>query len=326
MKKIFIFIAMIFALVSCNNEKTLVSLEENDSKTSDKLEITTSIIPLASIANYIGWDYVEATSLVPVWVSAHGFDLKASQMVDIEKSDLIVYLGLEHIDWFLDKAIADKNVLIASYGIELIEWSEDHEHEGEDEMDNEHDEHEDEEDHEEEHEHDEHESDPHVWTSAFNALVIAKNIENKLIELNPENKDIFETNYKNFETELSSVKQSFFDSILDKTQDEFVVFHDAYNYLFNELNIDSSKKLVFRTSVLSDPSSAEMKELIDEITENWVKVIFKEPQFNDSNLQKLASEYNLIIDSLNPLGSDSSKDGYIQNYKDNLVKLEKIYE
>jgi zinc transport system substrate-binding protein len=135
-------------------------------------------------------------------------------------------------------------------------------------MDNEHDEHEDEEDHEEEHEHDEHESDPHVWTSAFNALVIAKNIENKLIELNPENKDIFETNYKNFETELSSVKQSFFDSILDKTQDEFVVFHDAYNYLFNELNIDSSKKLVFRTSVLSDPSSAEMKELIDEITEN----------------------------------------------------------
>jgi ABC-type Zn uptake system ZnuABC Zn-binding protein ZnuA len=69
-----------------------------------------------------------------------------------------------------------------------------------------------------------------------------------------------------------------------------------------------------------------MKELIDEITENWVKVIFKEPQFNDSNLQKLASEYNLIIDSLNPLGSDSSKDGYIQNYKDNLVKLEKIYE
>jgi ABC-type Zn uptake system ZnuABC Zn-binding protein ZnuA len=54
MKKIFIFIAMIFALVSCNNEKTLVSLEENDSKTSDKLEITTSIIPLASIANYIG--------------------------------------------------------------------------------------------------------------------------------------------------------------------------------------------------------------------------------------------------------------------------------
>lgn len=313
MKKIFIFIAMIFALVSCNNEKPSISLDENNS--SGKLEITTSIIPLASITNYIGGDYVEAKSLVPVWVSAHGFDLKASQMIDIENSDLIVYLWLEHIDWFLDKAISDKNVLIASSWIKLIEWSEDHEHEWEEEMEHEHMD-----------EHDEHESDPHVWTSAENALVIAKNIEAKLIELNPENKDYFESNYKNFEAELLTVKQYFFDITLDKTQDEFVVFHDAYNYLFNELNIDSSKKLVFRSNVLSDPSSAEMKELIDEIKEDWVKVIFKELQFNDSNLQKLASEYNLIVDALNPLGSDSSKDGYIQNYKDNLIKLEKIYE
>jgi len=35
-------------------------------------------------------------------------------MVDISKSDLVVYLNLDHIDGFLNKAINDKNTLIVS--------------------------------------------------------------------------------------------------------------------------------------------------------------------------------------------------------------------
>ena len=38
------------------------------------------------------------------------------------------------------------------------------------------------------------------------------------------------------------------------------------------------------------------------------------------------NEYNLEILVLNPLGSDISKNGYIENYKNNLSALEKIYE
>jgi ABC-type Zn uptake system ZnuABC Zn-binding protein ZnuA len=50
-----------------------------------------------------------------------------------------------------------------------------------------------------------------------------------------------------------------------------------------------------------------MKNLIDAIKTYKIKVALREPQLNDSNLQKLASEYNLVIDSLDPLGTDSSR-------------------
>jgi len=55
--------------------------------------------------------------------------------------------------------------------------------------------------------------------------------------------------------------------IKGKKQADFIVFHDAYNYLFKELNIDNTKKHIFRSNVLSDPNSNDIKELIDKITQ-----------------------------------------------------------
>ncbi|MCP4522781.1 MAG: hypothetical protein GY828_01025, partial [Candidatus Gracilibacteria bacterium] len=94
----------------------------------------------------------------------------------------------------------------------------------------------------------------------------------------------------------------------------------------NELNIDQSKKLVFRTNVLSDPNSSEMKVILDEITNHGVKNFYKEPQFQSAGLDSLTSEYHLEVDIINPLGTDDSKNGYIKNYQSNLQALKKIYE
>ncbi|MDA7494852.1 metal ABC transporter substrate-binding protein, partial [Candidatus Gracilibacteria bacterium] len=271
MKKIALLIVMVLFLTSCNNAQENKGVHTDDN--SPKIEVVTSIIPLASIANYIGGDYVDTISLIPAGVSPHGFDLKPNQMIELEKSDLIISLGFDHIDGFLDKVIEGKNVLIASDNITLMEGSDSHDHEY----------HEDEhhEDEDEDHEDEGHEDDTHVWTSSVNALIIAINITEKLTELSPENKTYFEGNYLKFENELTEIKQGFLDRTTTKTQKEFIVFHDAYNYFFDELSIDSQKKLVFQTNVLSDPNSAEMKELIDEIDIHGVNIAFKEPQFND---------------------------------------------
>ncbi|MDD3793533.1 MAG: metal ABC transporter substrate-binding protein [Candidatus Gracilibacteria bacterium] len=288
-------------------------------KYNDIIQIETSIVPLASITNYIGGDFVEAISIVPTGVSPHGYDLKPEQMVDINKSDLVIYLNLDHIDGFLNKALEKKETLIVSEGIELVEGIE-HSHEGEEN-------HEEEGHEEDEHHEDEaHSVDPHIWNGTKNAIIIAEKITKKLSEISPENKEYFENNLNNLKIELETVKNDFLTKINGKEQSEFIIFHDAYNYLFLDLGIDSSKKVVFQKTVLSDPNSAEMKELIDEIKLHGVKVAYKEPQLNDSNLQKLSNDYNLEVLVLDPLVSDSSKNGYIENFKNNLKSLEKIYE
>jgi len=288
-------------------------------KYNDIIQIQTSIIPLASLTNYIGWDFVEANSIIPAWVSPHGYDLKPEQMVSISKSDLVIYLNLDHIDAFLNKALEKKETLIVSEWIELVEWTE---HSHEDEEDHKEEMHVEEEHNEEEL----HSVDWHIWTSSTNALVIAEKIKDKLSEINPENKTYFENNLNSLKIELESAKNDFLNIVKDKNQSEFIIFHDAYNYLFIDLNIDSSKKIVFQKNVLNDPNSSEMKELIDEIKLHWVKVAYKEPQLNDSNLKKLSIDYNLEVFALNPRWSDITKNGYITNFKNNLKSLEKIYE
>lgn len=330
MKKIIVLLISLFLVFSCTNN-TRNTILESEKVENKKLNISTSIVPIASITRYIAWDFADVKSIVPVWVSPHWFDLKASQMIDIEKSDLVVFLWLDHIDNFLDKVLENKRNIRVSQDIKLLE-SKKHVHEYEN--------HEDEahlnpllkergqeeviENHEDEKE--VHSVDPHVWTSSINALMIASKIKNELVALMPENKEYFENNYANFKKELEDIKNDFLYKVSSKEISEFIVFHDAYNYLFDELSIDNDYKLVFMKSVLSDPSSSEMKELIDEINIHWVNKVFREPQFKDSNLEKIAWEYNLSIFILDPLWKDSSKDWYINNYKNNLESLEKIYE
>lgn len=313
MKKIFLSILSIILLSSCNSQEILD--KKNEDEQNKKINISTSIIPLASISNYIGWEYVNAKSLIPSGVSAHGYDIKAGQMIDIEESDLVIYLWIEHIDWFLDKVLSkSKNFIKVGENIELIEWKEhNHEHESNDIK-------------EDSNEEKKHTVDPHVWTSWKNAIIIANHIKDKLIEIDNKNSTYYKNNFERFSRELNQIKNDYLGKHDWLEQKEFLVFHDAYNYLFEELNINENKKLIFQKNVLSDPNSKNMKKLIDEIRNHSIEIAFKEPQLNDKNLQKISNEYNINIQILNPLWSDSSKNWYINNYINNIKNLEYIYE
>jgi zinc transport system substrate-binding protein len=142
---------------------------------------------------------------------------------------------------------------------------------------------------------------PHIWSNIHNASIIAKHISSELTKKDPKHKEYFEKNLTSFKTNLDSLKNDFLKNTKDKNQVNFIVFHDAYGYLFKELGVNETKKHIFRANVVSDPNSAQMKELIDDIKKENIKVAFREPQLNSSNLEKLASEYNLKIFVLDPL-------------------------
>lgn len=338
MKKLFIVFISLFLLFSCNNtaEKTNTSEKAEVVKNEvnkEELKIISPIIPISSIINYIWWDYVSVENIVWAGVSPHTFSLSIAQMTKIEKSDLVINLWLEHIDWFLDKAIAWKDILKLSEWINMIDLSEEDEHDHEednhedDEHKDEHNDH-DEEEHHEEEGHDEHweEKDPHVWNSFDNSKILAEKISKKLTELKPEYKDAFEENLLSFNKELDDLKNNFEEKVKWKKETKFIIFHNAYNYLFRDLGIDEENKLVFRKNVLSEPNSAEMKDLIDEIKKHNIKVAFVEPQYISSVLSKIAKEHNIQIFTLDPLWKEIKSIWHIDNFKNNLDSLYNIYE
>lgn len=58
-------------------------------KYNDIIQVTSSIIPLSSVVNTIGGDYVEVNNIVPAGVSPHGFDLSARKMAEVENSQIV---------------------------------------------------------------------------------------------------------------------------------------------------------------------------------------------------------------------------------------------
>jgi len=225
-------------------------------------------------------------------------------------------LGLQQIDGFLEKPLANKKHVELAQGIDLLE-AEAHDHS---DYEDEHEEHED-----EEHE-DEHNVDAHVWLGEENIMEIAGKIRNELVAIMPEQANLFNANTEIFIEQVSNKYEDFREIHNGKTAGEFIVFHDAYNYLIQSAGIDSNLKIPFSENVLHESGTAHMAELIEEIELHGIKNVFSEPQFSDWNLQSFSEQYNLTVALLDPLGTDSSASGYLENLKTNLDNLSLIYE
>lgn len=304
MKKIIISLMFLFLLLSCSKNNWNIDLNTYILN-ENKIKVVTSIIPLASIVNYIWWDNVSVQNIIPAGVSPHGFDLKTEQAVSIVNSDLIVKIWLEHIDWFFDKILWKKIVLSVSDWINLLELDSDNTDWDQD---------------------DDSSSDPHIWVWTSNIKFIANKIKDELTVLKPEKKEYFLENYNDFVTSIDKEVDDFRSRINWKKINKFIVFHNAYNYLFLDLWINLNDFYVFMPNILTDMNSVEMKNLQDIVKTENIKVVFKEPQLIDKNLIKFATDYTLDVSVLDPLWTDEWKDWYIDNLRNNLLNLEKIYE
>lgn len=310
MKKIFLVFLSLFILFSCSwwNKETIKAVS-NKQPWFDKINVVTSIVPLASIINNIWQDEVKVTNIVPAWVSPHWFDMKLNQMSILRRSDLIVEVWLEHIDWFLNRGIKNENVLNLSKWVTLLDSNEEDEHKI---LNKE--------------EKNENEKDPHIWLWIENVKIIAWKIKDELSSLRPEKKEYFEQNYNNFILEIDNITKDFNLSTSWKNQTNFIVFHDAYNYLFQDLWINSSNKTIYNSNILVDINSKRLSWIEKEVIQKKVKFIFKEPQMKNGNIKIFSEKNKLILLELDPLWTDTWKDWYINNLKINLDNLKKIYE
>lgn len=320
MKKILLFLSLALVLTSCTNWAS-----EDTQTSQDTITVTSTITPFASIANYIGGEKVEVNSIIQPGFSPHSFEMKPSDIKNLQNSDLILSTGLE-IDNFIVENISEKNILQLKDFIELLEWHDHHNHS--EDVHNEDEHHEDEHYEDEHHEDEHHENeeiffDPHFWLSLENGDIIAEKITESLSQLDPENKQYYETNLENFKKESWEIKNNF--SLWSDSQD-FIIFHEAFNYLFTQFGILDEKVLVLEETAGREPSVWEMKTIIDEINERSIKVIYKEPQFESKLIDTLQSQHNLETYILDPLWNSIDKNGYLNNIESNLNNLKNLYE
>ena len=317
---------MTIFLVSCNTDT-----KENisDTTANNKIKISATITPLASIAKYIWGENTEINSIIEPGFSPHTFDLKPSHIKQISQADIILSTWLDVDNFILESK--NEKVLELKNSVKLLEWHKhDHGHQDEHHEDEHHeDEHHEDEHHEDEHHEDEHNIyyDSHFWLSLENGNKIAETIKNKLQELDSKNSDIYEKNYISFIEESNKIKSKFSQEIEGKNIKNFVIFHEAYNYLFNEFGIEEEYVIVLEETAGREPSVGEMKVIIDTIKQNNITVLYKEPQFESKIIEMLEQNNpELEISILDPLWQWVEKNSYFTNIEENLNNLMKIYE
>ena len=293
--------------------------------TDRKLNIVTTIFPEYDWTRVIlgdRMDDVELTMLLDNGTDLHSFQPAVKDIMKVSGCDLLIYVGGESDQWIEDalesaqnkdmKTINLMEVLSDSIKeeetVEGMQGSE-HEHTHEDE--------------------DEKEYDEHVWTSIRNASVICDAIEETLEEMDPENKETYQSNAESYKEKLSALDTEYQNMVSSAKQDT-LLFADrfAFRYLVDDYGLNYYAAFS-GCSAESEASFKTVTFLAGKLDELGIKTVLTIEKSDDRIAQtvientKKKDQKILELNSMQSITSDEIKNGvtYLSVMEDNLKVL-----
>ena len=297
-----------FLFIGCNNNV------DSDKNTEDTLNIVTSFYPLYISTINITKDIpnVTVTNMTKSQTGClHDYQLTPN-LKTLEKADILVVNGAG-MESFLDDIISqypNLQIVDATEGLSLLEddtHSHEDDYEAEDSEDANHD----------------HEYNAHVWVSVTGNIDEVKNISSQLENLNPENKESYETNTNTYVSKLEDLKNEMHTELDSLPNRDIITFHEAFPYFAEEFNLNIAGVIEIEPD--SEPSAKEIEEIINTIKSKNIKALFTEPQYSSKVAETIANETGATVYELDPIVTGDSTtdayDDYINKMKKNLDVL-----
>ena len=285
---------------------TILLYPRNNTPVEDtRIRITASFYPLAYFAETIGGEQVKVSTLIPYNNEVHSWQPSIRDIAGAEESDIIVYLGAGLDHWVEDDILTSiktegKTIVEASKGIELIAAS------GA--------------------EADEHgDGDPHLWVSPYTGRLIAENIYNALVSVDPDHADYYSENWRFLEAELERMDQEYQTGLAPVEGKTFFTTHSAYGYVANRYGLHQFGVIGF--SADEQPSTAKIAEIVDAMINADCYVVYVDPIYSEAYAQTLKTELTTqtghdiqILQLYLMLGPIDNQD-YLEQLESNLNNL-----
>jgi len=253
-----------------------------------KLNVVATLPVLGTLAQEIGGDRIEVTTLARGNQDPHFLDAKPSYVVALSKADLLIEGGLDlEIGWLPPIVVQSRNGKIqpnnpgnmnAAQGLNILEMPKtavDRSMGDVHPLGN-----------------------PHAWLDPRNAKLIAANIYQHLAKLDPEGKDYYEGRLKDFLGRLNQ-KLTEWEPLVEKIRGKKVItYHKSFSYFADWTGLNVVETVEAKPGI--PPSSKHVDDLIKIIPQEGVKAVISESYYPKKMPQFLAEKAgipNLILPS-----------------------------
>lgn len=247
--------------------------------------------------------------LIPPGSEVHEYQCKPADVQKITQADVLVKNGLGLEDFLADTIRSAQNPnlveITASQGIETLTPDDlspqaDHGHAEQ--------------------------GNPHIWLDPIRAQAQVENIRDGLIQADPAQRQIYETNAAAYLQKLQQLDQQFQQQLQACKTDpcKFITLHDAFPYLANRYHLQQ----VAIVEIPGDSfSPGEIQRVIRVAKQSKVQALFREPGVDSQALTNLSSDLNLKLGTLDPLESGSlNPQYYFTAMEQNLQTLKRAFE
>ncbi|MES5821247.1 zinc ABC transporter substrate-binding protein [Streptomyces sp. RG80] len=275
---------------------------------TDKFDVVASFYPMQYLAEQIGGDHVNVTTLTEPGQEPHDLELSTKQTAELGEMDAVLYL--KNLQPAVDKAVSQSEVKTKIDAASLTKLEDhgdvEHEHGAEEE-------HSDEE---------EHALDPHIWLDPVKYREVAEGVAKAFEKADPDHAADYKKNAAALTKKLDGLNTRFADGLENTSTKVFFTNHAAFGYLAERYGL--TQEAISGLDPDSEPSPARIKELQTEAKADGVTTVFYETLVSDKTAKTLASDAGLKTDVLDPLEgiTDKSKgDDYFQVMESNLAAL-----
>jgi zinc/manganese transport system substrate-binding protein len=281
---------------------------------ADTLKAVASFSILGDMVKTVGGDRVEVTTLVGPNGDAHVFSPTPADAKTLAEADIFFVNGLGFEGWMqrLERSSGFKGTtVVASKGVTPLEMVGGHHHGGE--ADEHHHDHE---DHAAAEDHGDEKTDPHAWQSLANGETYVANIRDGLIAADPEGKELYEANAKEYLAALKNEEKAVKAAIanLPKARRRIITSHDAFGYLAKAYGIEVISPEGVSTE--SEASAQDVAKIIRQIREEKIPAVFIENVTDRRLLDQIARETGAKIGGVLYSDALSDKQGPAPTYLD----------
>lgn len=272
MRKILLILILLPFLFSCNTSPR---------KPADKI-VFASILPLQYFTDQITGKSYTCEVMVPPGVGPETYNPTPRQMAEMSKAGAYFangFLGFEEA--YLDKfqSINPRLTFInTSTGVDLI--------------------------HAEGHSHGDmqHEKgvDPHTWSSPDGAKIIARNIYDGMVKIDPANKEKFQVNLDRLLARIDSVDSAVKVILNNIPARTFMVFHPALGYFARQYGLEQLS-IEFEGKV---PTPKHVQNIVLQAKAQKIAYIMIQREFDVENAEIISNETGSKVIQIDPLAYD----------------------